>query len=45
MWLVVAASGVLWLGVSLMLRPAPRLKIAGVLAVVLACGLLVTLGL
>jgi hypothetical protein len=44
MWLVVAASGALWLGVSLMLRPAPRLKTAGVLLVALACGLVVTLG-
>ncbi len=45
MWLAVAALGALWLGVGLMLRPAPRLKIAGVLVVVLACGLLVGRGL
>ena len=44
MWLIVAASGALWLGVSLMLRPAPRLKIAGVLVVVLACALLMSRG-
>jgi uncharacterized membrane protein len=43
MWIMVAATGALWLGVSLMLASAPRAKAAGGIAALVACALLLWL--
>lgn len=43
MWIIVAVTGALWLGVSLMVAPAFRAKVAGGAAVLVACALLLWL--
>jgi len=41
MWVMVAATGALWLGVSLMLHSTPRGKLAGVVSGLVAFALLI----
>ena len=43
MWVMVAATGALWLGVRLMVASAPRAKAAGGIVALVACALLLWL--